>query len=69
MLSGPNGLILQNVLKMLIAWQRKLHWLSWISILPFTDVKFFMINLSSVIPVDNQSTESTRTSTRLMSTM
>ena len=32
MLLGPNMFILQNILKMLIAWQRKLHLLSWISI-------------------------------------
>ena len=65
MLSSPNG----NILKMLIALQRKLHWLSWISILPFKDEKSFMINLSSAMPADNQSTESTRPSTSLMSTM
>ena len=48
---------------------RKLHWLSWISILPFKDGKLFMINLSSAMPADNQSTESTRPSTSIMSTM
>ena len=69
MLSGPNGLILQNILKMLIAWQRKLHWLLWILILPFKDGKLFMINLSSAMPADSQSIESTRPSTSLMSTM
>ena len=55
-----NGLILQNILKMLIAWQHKLHWLSWISILPFKDGKLFMINLSSTMSADNRSIESTK---------
>ena len=63
MLSGPNVFILQNILKMLIAWQRKLHGLSWISILLFKDGKLFMITLSSAMPADDQSTESTRPST------
>ena len=69
MLLGPNVFILQNILKMLIARQRKLHWLSWISILPFKDGKLLMITLSSAMPGDNQSTGSTRPSTSLMSTM
>ena len=49
--------------------QRNLHWLSWISILPFKDGKLFMINLSSAMPADNPSTVSTRPSASLMSTM
>ena len=57
MLSGPNGLILQNIFKMLIALQRKLHWLSWISMVPFKDGKLFMINVSGAMPAVNQSTE------------
>ena len=46
------GLILQNMFKMLIARQRKLHWLSWFSILTFEDGKSFMINLSIAMPAD-----------------
>ena len=38
-------------------------------ILPFKDGKLFMINLSSAMPADNPSTESTRPSASLMSTM
>ena len=63
--AGPNG----TIWKMLIALQRKLHWLSRISILPYKDGKLFMINLSCALSADNQSTESTRPSTNLMSTM
>ena len=61
----------KNVVRpqMLIALQRKLHWLSWISILSFKDGKLLMITLSCAMPADNQSTESTRPSTCLMSTM
>ena len=57
MLSGPNG-----TTWLLFALQRKLHWLSWILIVPFKDGKLFMIILSSAIPADNQCTESTRPS-------
>ena len=49
--------ILQNIFNMLIARQHKLHWLSWISILPFKDEKLFVITLSSAMPADNQSSE------------
>ena len=69
MLLGPNVFVLQNMLKMLIVRQSKLHWLSWISILPFKDGELFVITLSSAMPVDNQSTESTRPPTSFMSTM
>ena len=45
------------------ALQRKIHWLSWMSIVPFKDGKLFMIILSSAMPAENQITESTRPST------
>ena len=40
--------------KILISLQRKLHWLSRISILPLRDGKLFIINLSNDMPADNQ---------------
>ena len=38
-------------------------------IVPFKDGKLFLITLSSAMPADKQSTESTRPSTSLMLTM